>query len=81
MRFAFIDGYDGALSQARLCKILKVSERGLRAWRNRFPSQRQRDDMVLLAHMREQQRLSLGSYGRPRMTAELNELGRCCSRI
>ena len=31
--------------------------------------------MVLLAHIREQKRLSLGSYGRPRMTAELNELG------
>ena len=38
-------------------------------------SQRQRDDMVLLAHIREQHRLSLGSYGRPRMTEELKELG------
>jgi putative transposase len=40
--------------------------------------------MVLLAHMREQHHLSLGSYGRPRMTQELKELafkvsmrGRC----
>jgi transposase InsO family protein len=31
--------------------------------------------MVLLAHIREQHRLSHGSYGRPRMTEELNELG------
>ena len=31
--------------------------------------------MVLLAHIREQHRLSLNSYGRPRMTAELKELG------
>jgi transposase InsO family protein len=31
--------------------------------------------MVLLAHIREQHRLSLGGYGRPRMTQELNELG------
>ena len=38
-------------------------------------SQRQRDDMVLLAHIREQHRLSLESYGRPRMTEELQELG------
>jgi len=30
--------------------------------------------MVLLAHIRDQHRLSLGSYGRPRMTEELNEL-------
>tara|TARA_B110000503_G_scaffold64938_1_gene102171 strand:- start:31 stop:588 length:558 start_codon:yes stop_codon:yes gene_type:complete len=38
-------------------------------------SQRQRDDMVLLAHIREQHRLSLQSYGRPRMTEELQERG------
>ena len=31
--------------------------------------------MVLLAHIKEQLRLSLGSYGRPRMTEELKELG------
>jgi putative transposase len=30
--------------------------------------------MVLLAHIRDQHRLSLGSYGRPRMTEELNKL-------
>jgi transposase InsO family protein len=38
-------------------------------------SQQQRDDMVILAHIREQHRLSLQSYGRPRMTEELQELG------
>lgn len=51
------------------------SARGLPAWKHRAPSQRQRRDMMLLAHIRDQHRLSLGSYGRPRMTAELNELG------
>jgi hypothetical protein len=29
----------------------------------------------VLAHIRDQHRLSLGSYGRPRMTEEWNELG------
>ena len=38
-------------------------------------SQRQRDDMVILAHISEQHRLSLQSCGRPRMTEELQELG------
>ena len=33
------------------------------------------EDMVILAHIREQHRLSLQSYGRPRMTEELQELG------
>ena len=31
--------------------------------------------MVILAHIREQHPLSLESYGRPRMTEELQELG------
>jgi putative transposase len=30
---------------------------------------------VTLAHIKEQSRLSLGSYGRPRMTEELKEIG------
>lgn len=32
-------------------------------------------DMVVLAHIKEQSRLSLGSYGRPRMTEELKKVG------
>lgn len=75
MRFAFVDGYRGLLPRARLCALFGVTDRGLRVWRDRPPSRRQREDMALLAHIREQQRLSLGSYGRPRMTAELRELG------
>lgn len=75
MRFAFIDAYRGPLSRPRLCALLEVSDRGLRAWRQRPPSRRQREDMVLLAHIREQRRLSLGSHGHPRMTAEPKDLG------
>ena len=75
MRFAFIDQYDGKLSQSQLCGLLEVTDRGDRSWRSRPISQRQRDDMVILAHIWEQHRLSLGSSGRPRMTEELQELG------
>lgn len=59
----------------RLCHILGVTSRGYRSWRGRPVSNRQRQDMVLLAHIREQHHHSLGSYGRPRMTQELKELG------
>lgn len=75
MKFAFIDQYEGGLSQGELCALLEVTDRGYRSWRSRPVSQRQRDDMVILAHIREQHRLSLGSYGRARMTEELQELG------
>ena len=40
-------------------------------------SQRQRDDMVMPAHIREKRHLSLQSYGRPRMTEKLQDLGVC----
>jgi|TARA_B110000908_G_scaffold41045_1_gene49855 hypothetical protein len=54
---------------------MDVSMRGLRAFRNRPASRRQRSDLATLAHIKEQSRLSLGSYGRPRMTEELKEIG------
>ena len=75
VKFQFIAGYRGSLSRSHLCRMMGVTDRGLHAWLRRPPSIRQRRDMVILAHIREQHRLSLGSYGRPRMTEELNELG------
>lgn len=54
---------------------MSVSSRGLRAFRSRPASRRQRSDLVTLAHIKEQSRLSLGRYGRPRMTEELKEIG------
>ena len=75
MRFAFIAKNANMLPVERLCQIMDVSPRGYRAYRNRPLSQSQRKDMVVLAHIREQFALSLGSYGRPRMTEELKDLG------
>jgi transposase InsO family protein len=75
MRFAFIDTWKKIWSVEFLCRVLQVSSRGFRAWKTRPISQTQRDDMVLLTHIREQHRLSLRSYGRPRMAEELQELG------
>jgi transposase InsO family protein len=75
VKFQYIAEYCGILTRSHLCRLMGVSERGLHAWKHRPPSHRQRRDRVLLAHIRDQHRLSLGSYGRPRMTEELNELG------
>jgi putative transposase len=75
VKFQYIADYSGSLTRGHLCRLMGVTERGLHAWKHRLPSERQRRDLVLLAHIRDQHRLSLGSYGRPRMTEELNELG------
>jgi putative transposase len=75
VRFAFIDAWREEWPVEFLCWVMQVTSRGYRAWRVRPMCQRQRDDMVILAHIRDQHRLSLQSYGRPRMTGELQELG------
>ena len=71
----FVEENQGKVPIKRLCKIMNVSSRGFRAFRSRPISQSQCKDMMLLAHIREQHQLSLGSYGRPRMTEELKHLG------
>ena len=75
MKFKFIEDNCDIFSATHLCAVMGVSTRGLRAFRNRPASRRQRTDMVVLANIREQSRLFLGSYGRPRMTEELKEQG------
>ena len=75
MKFAYISQYKGRLSVEHLCAFFGVTSRGFRAWKARGLSQRQRTDMVVLAHIREQHRLCLGTYGRVRMTQELKEDG------
>ena len=62
MRFKFIEEHQSAFSIGRMCHVMDVSPRGLRAFRSRPASRRQRSDLVTLAHIKEQSRLSLGSY-------------------
>jgi len=75
MRFRFVEENRGAVPTERLCRTMNVSARGFRAFRSRPISLNQSKDMVLRAHIKEQHKLSLGCYGRPRMTEELKELG------
>ncbi len=75
MKFKFIEEHQSEFSIGRMRHVMDVSARGLRAFRSRPASRRQRSDMVTLAHIKEQSRLSLGSYGRPRMTEELKDIG------
>jgi transposase InsO family protein len=75
MRFAFVDGAKEAFPVHRLCRVLGVSQSGYFAWKNRPASDRQRQDLVLLAHIRSSFALSNGTYGSPRMTHELRGNG------
>lgn len=52
MIFAYIESKKADISVWRACQLMGVSESGFYAWRRRPACQRQKDDMVLLAHIR-----------------------------
>ena len=67
MRFRLVDQAKRDFPVQRLCKVLGVSTSGYFAWKGRGASPRQREDMVLLAHVRSAFAQSNGTYGSPRM--------------
>ena len=75
MKFKFIDAAKESFPVTRLCQVLGVSQSGYFAWRSRPASSRQREDLVLLAHIRSAFTLSHETYGSPRMTRELQDEG------
>src|SRR3954447_23028603 len=73
MRFALIDGAKAEFPVHRLCRVLGVSQSGYFVWRGRPACRRQRDDMVLLAHVRSDFALSNGTGGIKRSSQHLDE--------
>ena len=65
---------------ATLCRLLGVSRSGYYAWRERLPSARARANEELTQHIREVHEQSRGTYGAPRIRAELRDRGLVCSR-
>ena len=65
---------------AALCRLLGVSRSGYYAWRRRPPSARARADQGLSQRIREIHERSRGTYGTPRIRAELRDAGVAGSR-
>jgi len=61
------DGIDVAVA----CRVLNVSRSGYYEWRDRPPSPREQDNDLLLKHIRAIHAESHGTYGWPRVHAEL----------
>jgi putative transposase len=64
---------------ATMCRVLEVSASGYYAWCKRAPSARVRRDAQLKQRIREIHEQSDGTYGRPRVHAELQESGEAVS--
>lgn len=80
MIFAFIACEKAYHAVALLCRVLGVSPSGYYAWRTRGPSARAQADAVLLARIRTAHEESRGTYGAPRLRAELRAAGVRCGR-
>ncbi len=70
-RFRFIVAEKAHYPVARLCRVLQVSRSGFYAWLGRQPSPRVRADVALTVQIQTIHRESRGTYGAPRVHAEL----------
>jgi transposase InsO family protein len=80
MRYQFITEHAQEYPVQRQCQVLEVAESGYYAWRKRQPSSRQQDDAALAGEIQAIYQQNRGTYGSPRVHAELRKRGRCCSR-
>jgi putative transposase len=78
--FRLIDAEKADYPVAVLCKVLGVSRSGYYAWRERPPSERQKQDTVLCEEIERIHERSRRTYGAPRVHAELRALGVRCGR-
>jgi len=63
-----------------LCELQEVSPSGYYRWRQKRPSQRQRDDAALAARIAAAHRASRRTYGAPRIVEDLREEGIRCQQ-
>jgi putative transposase len=79
--YRLIDAEKPHHSVSRLCRVLGVARAGYHAWAARAPSPRMLDDAYLGQQIRQIHARSRGTYGAPRVHAELRlGLGICVSR-
>ncbi|MDP9359502.1 MAG: IS3 family transposase, partial [Chloroflexota bacterium] len=78
--FTFVEAEKANFPVAVLCRLLGVSRSGYYAWRRRPPSARTRADQGLSQRIWEIHEQSRGTYGTPRIWADLHHAGVACSR-
>lgn len=74
-RFQFVEDHHRAFGVKRLCRVLEVSRSGFYRWREAAPArvERERADRMLTERIKEIHTESDGTYGSPRITAELRD--------
>ena len=78
--YRLIDAEKASYPVSVLCRVLKVSRSGYYDWKDRPISNRDRENADLTERIREIHPRSRGTYGYPRVQAELRALGVRCNR-
>jgi len=78
--YRFVEAEKATFPVATMCRVLGVAPSGYWAWRHRGPSRRSTTDADLSMEIRTIHRASRGTYGAPRVHAELVASGRRCGR-
>lgn len=78
--FKLIEAERANFSVPLMCRMLGVSRSGYYDWRRRPPSERHKADAGLTERIREIHNRSRGTYGYPRIHAELRSVGIRCGR-
>ena len=78
--FRFVSAHRAVFPIAAMCRVLGVSSSGYYAWAKRAPSARATSDAALIERIGAVHAASHGTYGSPRVHAELVESGLSISR-
>ena len=79
-RYRFIAAEKAQHSVAQLCRVLQVAASGYYDWRHRRPSWRSQTNAMLMTQIRAVHARSRGTYGAPRIHAELQAANQRISR-
>jgi len=75
-----MENHRSEFSVKKMCRVLGVSRSGYYIWGKHIKSDRQRENEHLLVYIRDAFEKGRGTYGSPRVTAELQANGIECSR-
>lgn len=80
MKYAFIEEYRYEHRIDRMCRVLDVSRSRYYGWRRQAETKRESEEKALLERIKEIFKRSRGTYGSPRIAAELKAEGIECSK-
>lgn len=79
MKYEFIETYHSEFAVIRMCKVLKVFERGYYRWRKQKKSKRELEDEILVQEIRKIHKESKETYGPTRIQTMLEKQGSTCT--